>query len=157
MHVCTSSICLLKPMLLCFLHHPLCVHAQSLQSYPTLCNPIDRSLSGSSVHGILQASILEWVFPSPRDLLDLGIKLRSPALQADSLPSEPLRKPWLEYSCFITLFLKVFWCIFAKTVVHPRLQSTCHSEYLLAKVSTLWTVLFIYSAYKICYSKTLPL
>ena len=27
----------------------------------TLCNPLDRSLSGSSVHGILQARILEWV------------------------------------------------------------------------------------------------
>ena len=29
----------------------------------------------------------------PQDLPDLGIKLRSPALQADSLPSEPQRKP----------------------------------------------------------------
>ena len=27
----------------------------------TLCNPMDRSLPGSSVHGILQARILEWV------------------------------------------------------------------------------------------------
>ena len=32
----------------------------SLQSYPTLCDPMDRSLPGSSVHGILQARILEW-------------------------------------------------------------------------------------------------
>ena len=33
---------------------------------------------------------MEWVpFPSPGDLPDLGIKLRSPALQADSLPPEP--------------------------------------------------------------------
>ena len=31
------------------------------QSYPTLCNPVDCSLPGSSVHGILQARILEWV------------------------------------------------------------------------------------------------
>ena len=31
------------------------------QSYPTLCNPIDCSLPGSSIHGILQARILEWV------------------------------------------------------------------------------------------------
>ena len=28
---------------------------------PTLCDPVDWSLSGSSVHGILQARILEWV------------------------------------------------------------------------------------------------
>ena len=31
------------------------------QSCPTLCDPIDYSLPGSSVHGILQARILEWV------------------------------------------------------------------------------------------------
>ena len=31
------------------------------QSCPTLCNPINYSLLGSSVHGILQARILEWV------------------------------------------------------------------------------------------------
>ena len=38
-----------------------CMHAKSLQSCPTLCDPIDCSLRGSSVHGILQARILEWV------------------------------------------------------------------------------------------------
>ena len=31
------------------------------QSYPTLCDPMDHSLSGSSVHGILQARMSEWV------------------------------------------------------------------------------------------------
>ena len=51
---------------------------------PTLCDPMDNSLPGSSVHGILQARILsEWPFPSPEDLPDLGIEARSPALQAD--------------------------------------------------------------------------
>ena len=35
--------------------------AASLQSYPTLCDPIDSSPPGSSVPGILQARILEWV------------------------------------------------------------------------------------------------
>ena len=46
---------------------------------------------GSSVLGILQARILEWVaIPSPRDLPSLGIEPRSPALQADSLPVETL-------------------------------------------------------------------
>ena len=54
----------------------------------TLFNPVDCSLAGSSVHGILQARILEWVaIPDP------GIKPRSPALQADSLLSEPPGKP----------------------------------------------------------------
>ena len=41
-----------------------------------------------TVHGILQARILEWVlFPSPGDLSNPGIEPRSPALQADSLLS----------------------------------------------------------------------
>ena len=43
------------------------VCAQSLQSCPTLCKPMDCSSSGSSTHGILQARILEWVaIPSSR-------------------------------------------------------------------------------------------
>ena len=45
----------------------ICVYAKSLQSCPTLCDPIDCSPPGSSVHGILQAGILEWVaMPSSR-------------------------------------------------------------------------------------------
>ena len=55
---------------------------------------MDYSMPGSSVHGILQARILEWVaIPfsrgssrSPRS--SPGIELRSPAVQANSLPSE---------------------------------------------------------------------
>ena len=35
--------------------------AKSLQSYPTLCDPIDGSSPGSPVPGILQARTLEWV------------------------------------------------------------------------------------------------
>ena len=34
--------------------------AKSLQLCPTLCDPIDCSLPGSSVHGIFQARVLEW-------------------------------------------------------------------------------------------------
>ena len=37
------------------------LRAQSLQSCPTLCDPMDHGPPGSSVHGILQAKILEWV------------------------------------------------------------------------------------------------
>ena len=44
-----------------------CVRAKLFQWYQTLCNPLDCSPLGSSVHGILQARILEWVaMPSPR-------------------------------------------------------------------------------------------
>ena len=69
----------------------LCLVAQL---YLTLCDPMDCSLPGSSVHGILQAGILEWVaMPPPGDLPNPGIKPRSPALQTDSLSSEPPGKP----------------------------------------------------------------
>ena len=60
------------------------------QSCPTLCNPMDYSLPGSSVHGIFQARVLEWVsIAFSRDLPGRGIEPRSPALWADVLPSEP--------------------------------------------------------------------
>ena len=70
--------------------------AASLQSCPTLCDPMDCSLPGSSIHGIFRATVLEWgailewvAFPSPGDLPNSGTEPRSPALEADSLPSEP--------------------------------------------------------------------
>ena len=54
------------------------VHAQLLQSCPTLCDPMDHSLPGSSVHGIFQARILEWLpFPTPGDLPNPGIETAS--------------------------------------------------------------------------------
>ena len=63
----------------------------------TLCDPMDCSLPESSVHGIHQARILEWVaMPSSRNLPDPGIEpmsLVSPALQADSLPLVPAGRP----------------------------------------------------------------
>ena len=46
---------------LCLSIHTVLFFPSSLQSYPTLCDLIDCSLPGSSVHGILQARILEWV------------------------------------------------------------------------------------------------
>ena len=52
-----------------------------IKSCPTLGDPTDCSPPGSSVHGISQASILEWVASSsPGDLPDPGIEPGSPAL-----------------------------------------------------------------------------
>ena len=63
--------------------------AKSLQSCPTFCDPMDCSLPGSSIHGILQVRILEWVaVPFSRDLPDSGMEPmfpEAPALQVDSL------------------------------------------------------------------------
>ena len=68
--------------------------AKSPQSCPTLCDPMDSSPPGSSVHGIIQARTLKWVaypFSSgyPRSRNQTG----SPALQVDSLPTELSGKP----------------------------------------------------------------
>ena len=64
------------------------------QSYPILCDFTECSLPGSSILGVLQARILEWVaITFSLDLPDRGIKPGSLALQADFLPSEPLGKP----------------------------------------------------------------
>ena len=76
------------------------------QSCPTLCNPTDWSLPDSSVHGILQARILEKVAIS-FDLPDTRIELRSRALQAASLSTEPPGKPttfqffFKKISCYV--------------------------------------------------------
>ena len=68
--------------------------AESLQSCPTLCDPMDCSPLGSSVHGILQAKILEWVAISPpRDLPNPEITLASPALTGRFFTTEQLGKP----------------------------------------------------------------
>ena len=64
------------------------------QSRLILCDPMDCSLLGSSVCGILQARVLELVIiPFFRDLPDPGIEPRPSTLQADSLLSEPTGKP----------------------------------------------------------------
>ena len=90
--------------------HCAWMHAKSLQPCLTLCNPMDCSLSGFSVHGILQARILEWVampslqgiFPTQRLNLHLFCLLH---WQAGSLPLAPPGKPNLYF------------------LVHPLLQS----------------------------------
>ena len=60
-----------------------CVHAKSLKSCLSLCNPVDYSPSDSSVHGNLQARILGgFSCPPPGDLPDPGIKPTSLAILA---------------------------------------------------------------------------
>ena len=68
-----------------------------IQLGPTLCNPMDCSPPGSSIHGMLQAGILEWVAIPFFRSYNPGIEPGSPALQADSLPSEPPEKSIYEH------------------------------------------------------------
>ena len=69
---------------------------------PTLADPVDCGLSGSSVHGILHARILEWVaMPPPGDLPNPGMEPRAATLQANSLPPKLPGKPRLQLYWFI--------------------------------------------------------
>ena len=65
------------------------------QLCPILCDPMGCSPPGSSVHGILQARILEWVAMSSftGELPNPEIKPRSSTLQVDCLPFERPGKP----------------------------------------------------------------
>ena len=78
-------------LFVCFLIN-MCVRSSD-QLCLTFCESVDNSPSASSVHGVLQLRILEWVVvPSPGGLPDPGIKSKSLVslmLQADSLPQVP--------------------------------------------------------------------
>ena len=99
--------------------NPSCVLCLVAQLCLTLCNPVAYSPPGSSIRGILQARILEWVaMPSSRDLPSPGIKPRSLALQVDSLPSEPPGKPRLNVMAMVLLtffaFIQSYIILFCK-------------------------------------------
>ena len=55
----------------------ICVAAKSLQSCPTLCDPKDGSPPGSTVPGILQARMLEWVAISSSNAWKWKLKVKS--------------------------------------------------------------------------------
>ena len=86
-----------------------CLCVRSLKSCPACCDPMDCSPPGSSVHGMLQARILEWVAmrssrgsSQPRDWMEPESSM-SPALQAGSLPPSHRESPrygshWLKSS-----------------------------------------------------------
>ena len=94
--------------------------AESLQSYPTLCSPVDCSPTDSSVHGVLQVRILEWVtIPSSRgSSLTRGLNLRLLCLLdwlAGSLPLVPpgLRIIKHKLCLWFYLLISLFFFFFA--------------------------------------------
>ena len=68
---------------------PAAAAAASLQSCPTLCDPIDGSPPGSSVYGILQARILDWVAVSFSNACMHAKSLRSCPILCDPTDSSP--------------------------------------------------------------------
>ena len=62
---------------LAYIWHAAAADAKSLQSCPTLCNPIDRSPPDSPIPGILQARTLEWVAISFSNAWKWKVKVKS--------------------------------------------------------------------------------
>ena len=95
----------------------------------TLCHLTDYSPPGYSVHGIIQARILEWVaVPFSRGYSQPKIKHMSPALQADSLPSEP--------PVFVVQLLSCVWLFVTPwTAAHQASLSLTISQSLLKLIS----------------------
>ena len=111
------------------------MQSKSLQLCSTLCNPMDCSLPGSSVHGILQAGILEWVamhfsrgssqknhrytcipHPEPPSLLSpCTIPLVRPSAPAPSIQYHALNLDW-RFISYMMLYM--FQCHFPRSS-HP--------------------------------------
>ena len=93
------------------------------QSCLTLCDPVDCSLPGSSVHGILQARTLEWVAISfSRGSSWPRIEPGYPALQADALTSEPPGKPPNTALDIINIYIDHIGLLSAQMVKNPSMQ-----------------------------------
>ena len=144
--LCEADLCDLLgasalPLLTLTRISPVCVCAQSC---PTHCNPMDCSLPGSSIHGIYQSRILEWVAISssrgsswPRD--QIGV-FCLPHWQADSVPlrhlgipihgiqsdickvQSPLQTPSWSFSCHGTYF----WLPSLLQGIFSVMRSWCH-------------------------------
>ena len=112
----------------------LSVHVLCYASYLTLCDPMDYCPPGSSVHGILQTRILEWVAcPPPGDLPNPGMEPRfpeprSPTLQANSLLSEPTGKPKNTGVSSLSLLQPIF-------MTQELNQSLLHCRQILQRLS----------------------
>ena len=103
---------------------------KSLQSCPTLCNPMDCSLPGSFVHGILQARILEWVtMPSsrrsswPRDQTHVSC---ISCIAGRFFTTEPLGKPIIYYTW---VYLSESFIALPSSGGNHCYPSTCHSAW----------------------------
>ena len=91
-----------------------CVHAKSLQSYLTLCNPMDYSPPGSLSMGFSRQEYWNGLpYPPPGDLPDPGIKPvspASPARQAYFLPLSHWGSPLLPVTLWISFLLPGLLC-----------------------------------------------
>ena len=95
---------------------------------------MDCSLQGSSVHGVFQGKILEWVAISfSRGSSDPGIKLGPPPLQANALPSEPPGSAAESFALTLKVWIR---CLCAPLA--PVLTSWPHESDPMAYAWRMW-------------------
>ena len=122
------------------------MHAKSLQSCPTLCDPTDCSPPGSSIHGIFQARVLEWgaiAFSETvwRFLKKLEIGLPyDPAISLLGIHTEETR---IERDSCTPMFITALFII-ARTWKQPRCPS---ADEWIRKLGYIYTMEY-YSAIK---------
>ena len=109
---------------------------------PTLCDPMDYSPPGSSVHGIFQARILEWVaMSSSRDLFHSEVESLSPASLNHWAMGEPVYV--YMYTQILITLLKIFFFQELTDISYPRssLFQTCSMLPILYNTSDCFTFL----------------
>ena len=118
----------------------VCACVLSRFSHVRLWDPMDCSPPGSSVQGIPRQEYWSGLpFPSLGDLPDWGIKHRSPALQADTLPSEPPGNPQNQFNCHQSLpckfqqLVKIDLSLDRRLEVNPNFIPDSHTSHLLFK------------------------
>ena len=107
------------------------------QSCPTLCDPMDCSLPDSSVHGIFQATVLEWIAISFSSIfLTQGSNLGLPHCRQTLLPSEP---PDTRHAVIVCPFIFIWWsninngpCLLTKVSVSKSLLIDKWKQIILA-------------------------
>ena len=112
----------------------MCVNAQSCL---TLCNPMDCSPPGSSVHGILQARILEWVIPFSRGSSQSRDRNQVSCIAGRFFTTKPPEsrrqqkdQPSSKYLCFLTfILLKLFYSrnVFLCINLCDRILTSCNT------------------------------
>ena len=151
-------------LIVCYTHTHTHTHTEVTQLCPTLCNPMDCSPPGSSVHGIFQAWKLQWIikkWPLTRgtslSLQWLGLHT-STAGDVGSIPAwgtrvpyatrcQPKKNKYVEWEIWDTLekCKEVWYCI---AFLWWRLHSVCGLWLILRDI---WPHLFIYSLSYYCY------
>ena len=102
----------------CFIYAYIHVHVQSLQMCPPLWNPVDFSPPGSSVHGILQARILEEVaMPSSRGSSQPRDPTRVSGITGGFFTAKPPGKPHIYTHTYIYIGYKYIY-IYIHTPIH---------------------------------------